>query len=61
VAYCCKRSKENGYAGFIAFVSKTKLIQHYQETLGAIPFGNGPRMIIYPPAAEILIRRYFNS
>lgn len=58
-AFACKISKENGYGGFIAFVSKTKLISHYQESLGAIPFGRGPKMIIYPPTAEKLINKYF--
>ena len=35
VAYACKESWEKGYQGFVAFVSKTKLIRHYEETLGA--------------------------
>jgi hypothetical protein len=59
MAFACKTSKENGYKGFVAFVSKSKLISHYRENLGATPFGRGSKMIIYPPAAEKLINKYF--
>lgn len=58
-AYACKTSKEKGYNGFVAFSSKTRLIEHYHKMLGAIPVGNGPRMIIYPSTADKLINRYF--
>ena len=41
VAFACKLSFEKGYEGFISFESKTKLMGHYQKTLGAhILFGN---------------------
>jgi len=59
-AWCCKRSWDNGNEGFVAFQSKTRLIVHYQETLGAIHIGNN-KMIIYPEAALILINKYFKS
>jgi hypothetical protein len=59
MAFACKISKENGYKGFVAFVSKSKLISHYCKTLGATSFGRGSKMIIYPPAAERLINKYF--
>jgi hypothetical protein len=26
---------EKGYEGFVAFISKTKLMRHYEDTLGA--------------------------
>jgi len=58
-AFTCKLSKEKGYNGFVAFKSKTKLINHYQNTLGAIPLKNSNKMIIYPEQAEKLITRYF--
>ncbi len=61
VAFACKLSKEKGYSGFVAFLSKTKLVTHYQKTLGASPFGKGPKMIIYPEAANHLITRYFKN
>lgn len=57
-AYACKLSWDNGYQGFVAFQSKTRLIEHYESTLGATHVG-GHRMIIFPEAALKLIRQYF--
>jgi hypothetical protein len=60
VAYACKVSFQKGFDGFIAFDAKTKLIQHYEKTLGAYRFG-GQRMIIPTEPAQILIDKYFKS
>jgi len=57
VAYVCKRSFELGFDGYVAFVPKTKLITHYEKTLGAILFGN--RMFIQTQAAINLIGHYY--
>jgi hypothetical protein len=35
VAYACKISFQKGFDGFVAFDTKTKLIHHYEKTLGA--------------------------
>lgn len=35
VAFVCKRSFDLGFYGFVAFTSKSELIQHYKESLGA--------------------------
>jgi hypothetical protein len=41
VAFACKLSFDEGYQGVVSFESKTRLIDHYQKTLGAnILFGN---------------------
>lgn len=58
VAYVCKVSFENGFEGNVAFLAKTKLIQHYTEKLNAVHMG-GHLMVIYPPAARYLVDRYF--
>ena len=60
VAYACKVSFQKGFEGFVAFDAKTKLIQHYEKTLGAYRFG-GQRMIIPTHAAKFLIDKYFKS
>lgn len=60
VAFACKASLEKGYEGFVAFTSKTKLIQHYEEVLGAAHVG-GHRMVIYEKSAMKLINQYFKS
>ena len=60
VAYACKVSFQKGFDGFVAFDAKTKLIQHYEKTLGAYRFG-GQRMIIPTEPALILIDKYFKS
>ena len=58
VAFACKHSLDNGYAGFVSFESKTTLIDHYRVTLGAhVLFGN--IMVIDTRAAINLVRQYF--
>ena len=58
VAFACKLSFQRGFDGNVSFFSKSKLIQHYIETLGAIHFG-GRIMIIDTNAALKLINKYF--
>jgi hypothetical protein len=58
VAFACKLSFQRGGEGYVSFVSKTKLIDHYEKTLGAIHFG-GHLMVINTPAALKLINKYF--
>lgn len=58
VAFGCKRSFELGFSGNLAFLSKTRLITHYEETLNAIHVGGG-RMIIETAAAQYLVDKYF--
>jgi hypothetical protein len=60
VAFACNISLQKGYDGYVAFLSKTKLIEHYQQTLGAILLGGG-RMYIKDTAAHKLIDRYFKD
>lgn len=60
VAYACKTSFQKGYDGFVAFTAKTKLIKHYEETLGAYHFKN-QRMIIDTEPAKFLVNRYFKT
>lgn len=58
VAYICLRSFQLGHDGYVTFDSKTALIQHYKDSLGAIQL-NGMRMYIGTPAAAKLVKRYF--
>ena len=60
VAYACKISFQKGFEGFVAFTAKTKLIDHYEKTLGAFHFKN-QRMIIDTQAARILVEKYFKT
>ena len=58
VAFACKLSNDNGYKGVVSFFAKTKLIDHYKETLGAkVLFGN--QMAIDEINANKLILKYF--
>ena len=58
VAFACKLSFDKGYGGYVSFESKTKLIPHYQKSLGAhVLFGNF--MAIDTKAATKLIEQYF--
>ena len=60
VAYACKTSFQKGYDGFVAFTAKTRLINHYEETLGAYHFKN-QRMIIDTEPAKFLVTKYFKT
>jgi len=57
-AFTCKYSWDKGYQGFISFTSKTRLVDHYEKTLGATHVG-GHRMVIFPQEALKLIKKYF--
>ncbi len=58
VAHACKLSFQRGGEGYVSFTAKTKLIDHYIESLGANHFG-GHLMVINTPAALKLINKYF--
>ncbi|MBB3836098.1 hypothetical protein FHS57_000080 [Runella defluvii] len=60
VAYACKLSFQYGFDGFVVFTAKTKLIAHYETSLGATHIG-GHRMIIETHAARFLVEKYFKT
>ena len=47
-----------GYEGHVAFDSKTALVEHYKQTLGAIQV-RGQRLILDYGVAKELVFRYF--
>ena len=60
VAFACKVSFQRGFDGFVSFTAKTKLIEHYEKSLGAYHFGNH-LMIIQTSVAQKLVNKYFKS
>jgi len=58
VAFACKLSFQRGHEGNVSFLSKSQLIEHYENSLGAIHVG-GRIMIIDTQAALRLINKYF--
>lgn len=58
VAFACKLSFQRGHNGNVSFISKTQLIQHYIDSLGAMHVG-GRIMIIDSIAALKLNDKYF--
>jgi hypothetical protein len=60
VAFACRLSFQRGFEGNVSFISKSKLIDHYAITLGAVHIG-GRIMIIETLAAKRLIDRYFKN
>jgi hypothetical protein len=60
VAFACKMSFQTGGEGFVSFESKTELVNHYINTLGAINYG-GQLMIINSLAARRLIDKYIKT
>lgn len=60
VAYACKTAFELGFEGYVSFIAKTALIQHYIDKLGAkISFKN--RMMIDTKSAIILVNSYYKD
>ena len=60
VAFACKRSFERGDEGYVTFVSKSQLVKHYQEMLGAkVIFARN--MVIEKDAAIKLVTHYFKN
>jgi hypothetical protein len=60
IAFACKISFHRGFEGYLSFTAKSRLIDHYKKTLGAINVG-GQLMIINTNAALKLIDKYFNT
>ncbi len=60
-AFACKKSWDKGNYGYVAFNSKTNLIEHYQNTLGAKRIGNSNQMVIEPKEAVELINKYYEN
>ncbi|MFI5263008.1 MAG: hypothetical protein ACHQM6_00675 [Candidatus Kapaibacterium sp.] len=60
VAFACKTSFEIGYDGFVVFDAKTRLIKHYENSLGAKRFV-GNRMFIGTREAYKLVTQYFKD
>ncbi len=58
VAFACKLSFQRGHEGNVSFYSKSQLVQHYIDSLGAHHVG-GRIMIIDKISALKLINKYF--
>ncbi|MDD3230354.1 MAG: hypothetical protein PHE09_14215 [Oscillospiraceae bacterium] len=56
-AIACKFSFDKGFNGYVAFTAKTKLVNHYIETLQAQQLSD-QRMFIDTEAASILVDKY---
>ena len=60
-AFACKESWDKNDYGYVAFNSKTNLINHYVNILGAKRIGNSNLMIIETKEALKLIILYYNK
>ncbi|WP_439559198.1 hypothetical protein [Dyadobacter sp.] len=58
VAFACKLSFERKFDGIVVFESKTSLIEHYQQTVGAKILARN-RLFIDTVEADMLVKRYF--
>jgi len=58
-AFACKLSFDYGFGGYVSFLTKSQLKQHYKKMLGAKSIGNSDIMIIEPQNAKILINKYY--
>ena len=57
-AIACKLSWDVGNEGYVQFVAKTALVEHYKETLNAKPI-DSQKMYIDSAGAIELIKKYF--
>lgn len=60
VAFGCRMAFERRYDGVVSFIAKSKLIEHYQQTLGAKIFA-GNRMYIDTRESLQLVTQYFKD
>ena len=60
-AIAAQLSMESGFDGFVSFESKTALIEHYREALGAVRIGSSARMYLNTESAERLIEKYMHG
>jgi hypothetical protein len=60
MAYACQLSFDKGYLGYVSFLPKSALFDHYSQTLGAKALGSH-RMMIDTLAAKRLVDAYFNK
>ncbi|PLR80642.1 hypothetical protein CVD25_19005 [Bacillus canaveralius] len=59
-AIACQKSFELGFEGYVTFIAKTKLLEHYQRTMNAGLLNPRTRqMILDTEAAEKLVATYF--
>jgi len=56
IAFACKESFQNGFYGFVSLIPKTKLINHYQQKYGFIPFGK--HLAVELKSSELLMNKY---
>ncbi|MDE6600594.1 MAG: hypothetical protein K2K90_00235 [Lachnospiraceae bacterium] len=59
-AIACQVSFDAGYDGFVAFTSKSDLVEYYKEKLNAGVFRDR-RMYIDEEAAQILLDKYMRK
>lgn len=62
LAFACRTSYVKGkgsYTGFLAFDSKTELVDLYEKKYGATKAG-GQKMFFTPEAGDLLIEKYLN-
>ena len=59
-AFACKESYEKGYDGYISFLAKTALVEHYKKVLGAKQISS-QLMYVDAPAAKFLIEKYYKG
>lgn len=61
VAFACKMSFELGLEGYVGFYAKTRLVQHYIDTLGANLINRNNRMAITTENARKLVNSHFKN
>lgn len=61
IAFACKLSFDAGFDGLVVFTAKTKLVSHYEKTLGAQLIYGRQRMGIFSEAAKKLVNSCYEN
>jgi hypothetical protein len=61
VAFACKLSYDIGFEGFVSFLAKTNLVEHYRQSLGAELIFGSQKMAIFPAMSEKLINSHYKN
>ncbi|MGI4736915.1 MAG: hypothetical protein ACRYG7_17235 [Janthinobacterium lividum] len=61
ITHACRLSYEWGNDGYVFFLAKTDLIDHYQRAYGAKRLGQSHQMSIDSISARTLLDRYYNG
>jgi len=59
IGYICELSFKQGYDGFVSLLSKTKLVNYYNEKFGFVQMGN--YLVVFLDLSQSIITKYLKN